>query len=520
VPVNDASQPAGGYDFGSLDLADVERIEILTGPQGALWGSNAIGGVVSVTTREPNGLDLAAEGGSLSTGRFSASLGKAAGAWALGAAVAGFTTDGVSAADTHNAYARFGLPALHNSETDGDQEITASIRGRVSLSPRFELDGQIRYNHARTAIDGFPPPDFIFSDTNDVAVSESFDAYVRAHIAGPWGLKNEVTVSDDQIDRGEHGESGAFGYNAAQQNYRWTVATDGEDARYAMIGGVERQDTRASLSSGRREDLGETALFALARAQPVQPLTLTLGARWDDPDRFKSQFTVRAGAVLALGHGLSLQGSFDQGYRIPTISETACDFCFAPPVTLVPERAQGYDGGLAWQSADGRVYLKATVFALDVTDQIAFVNGRYVNIARTRSRGVEAQADVTLGAGFRLEASYSYIDAVNALTGVRLLRIPLNSGSASLFWTHGKFEAALTVRGEAQDRDTDLDGFSPVVRPGFAVAELAAGFALSDQVKLTGRIENLTKARYEEAFGFGEPGTTVLVGLRFRRPAL
>ncbi|HLI67745.1 MAG TPA: TonB-dependent receptor [Caulobacteraceae bacterium] len=513
VPVNDASQPEGGFDFGALDLADVSRIEVLTGPQGVLWGSNAIGGVVSFTTKEPNGVDAAVEGGSLSTWRGSLSLGKSNDRWALGGTIAGFTTAGVSAADTHDNYAPFGLPGLHNTEADGDQMLTADLRARITLSGAVQLDGQVRYNHARTAIDGFPPPDFLFSDTNDVAVSESVEAFVRARIAGPWGLKNEVSVSDYRIERGDHGKSGDFGFTAGRQVYRWTLEKDGPADRWSAIAGVEREATSASLSSGKTFDLGATSVFALAQGRPTPWLTGLVGVRYDAPDRFRAQTTARVGATIDLPRGFSLQGSFNQSFKTPTISETACDFCFAPPVSLRPEHAEGYDGALAWRSSDGKLQLKATAFSLDVTDEIAFVAGRYVNIARARSRGLEAEADAVLPYGLRLQASYSYIDATNALTGVRLPRSPLNSGSASLFWTHGPWDAAFTVRAEDQDLDTGLD-FSPVVRPGFAVADLAGGYRLNGHVRLTARVENLADRRYEEAFGFGEPGRTVFVGVR------
>jgi vitamin B12 transporter len=129
---------------------------------------------------------------------------------------------------------------------------------------------------------------------------------------------------------------------------------------------------------------------------------------------------------------------------------------------------------------------------------------------------VEAQADVLLGYGFRVQASYGYVDSVDADTGVRPLRIPLNTASASLFWTHGKFDAAFTVHGEDNDLDIGLDGFTPVVRPGFLVADLAGGYDLNDHVRLTARIENLADARYEEVFGYGEPGRAVYLGVKLK----
>ncbi len=514
VPVNDASQPEGGFDFGPLDLGDVTKIEVLTGPQGALWGSDAIGGVIAFTTAEPSGVHVEADGGSLETARLVGSVGLSRPTWALGVTAAGFSTAGVSAADTRNNYTRFGLPGLHNSERDGDTDATVDVRGRWAPSDAFELDGQLRWNRARTDIDGFPPPAFVLADTHDVQISDSVEAFLRARVRGPWGLKNELSASSYELERGDHGDSGAFGFNARRQVYRWTVAKGAETDPWSAIVGVEREDTTASLSTGARFNLSATSAFALARARPMPQLTALVGVRYDAPDRFRAVTTVRVGATYALPWGFSLQGSFDQGFKTPTISETACDFCFAPPVPLRPEHAQGYDGGLSWRSPDGRVFARATAYALDVTDEIAFVNGRYINIARARSRGVELEGEAVLGWGFRLRGTYSYTGAINATTHVNLRRVPLNSGTAEIIWAHAPFDAALTVRTEGEDLDTDLDGFTPILRPGFTVVDLAGGYAVNSHVRLTARVGNLAGVHFEQAFGFAEPGRTLLVGLR------
>jgi vitamin B12 transporter len=516
VPVNDASSPSGGYDFGALDLGDISRVEILTGPQGALWGSNAIGGVVSFITKEPNGIDASVEGGSFDSWRTSASAGKSTEKWALGASISSFDTQGISAADVRDNYAAVGLPGFHNTEKDGDSEFTADIRGRYELTDRIGFDAQVRYNRAVTDIDGFPPPDFLFMDTNDVAVSDSVEAFGRARIAGPWGLKNEFSVSDYQIERGDHGESGANGSTANRQVYRYTLARGAPDDLVSFVAGAERENTDASVSTGQRFNLDATSGFGVVQLHPLSPLTIVASVRYDAPAAFRPQTTFRAGATYELGWGFSVQGSFNQGFKTPTISETVCDFCFSPRVPLQPEHAQGYDGGLGWASADGRLSLKATAFHLDITDQIEFAaSGHYVNIARTRSQGVEAQANLVLGYGFRLQAANGYVDSVDATTGVRLLRVPLNTGSASLYWTHGKFDAAFTVRAEDNDLDLGLDS-SSVNRPGFVVADLAGGYAVNDHIRLTARVENLANTHYQEVFGFGEPGTAFYLGVKLK----
>ncbi|MDR3510088.1 MAG: TonB-dependent receptor [Caulobacteraceae bacterium] len=516
MPVNDPSQPAGNYDFSGLDLADVARIEVLTGPQGSLWGSDAIGGVIAFTTREPNGLRADVETGSLGETRVSAAAGRSTRDWAFGVDVADVASTGVSAADVRNNYAPYGAPGLRNIEPDGFRDLTLGARGRIDIGQLVQLDGQVRYSDSRAAIDGYPPPYYFFSDTNDVARSRSLTGFLRARFTGPWDLVNEVSASGYKIDRGDSGVSGDYGYRADREVYRWTVARGTTADPVSFEAGAEREDSRASLSTGDTADLGSTAVFGVVRWRPIDRLTLTASGRWDDPDRYHARATGRIAGALDLGRGFSLSASAGQGFKTPTISETVCDFCYTTRVTLRPELAVGYDAGLGWRSPDGRFTTRATVFGLNVTDEIEYVDGHYINVAHSRSDGVEAEGEAALGWGFRLKAAYTYTYAINADTHVRQLRIPLSTGSATLFWTRGKVDAAFTLRAEDTQPDLGLDGFTSVTRPGFVVADLAGGYALNSHIRISARIENLAGAHYEQVYGYGEPGRTVYVGLHLR----
>ena len=521
VPVNDASQPEGSYDFAGLDLSDVARVEVLSGPQASLWGSDAIGGVISFTTREPDGVRADVEGGSYGTTRLSGAVGRSTDAWALGLTASDVASTGISAADTRNDYAPYGLPGLRNTEADGYRDLTLGARGRFTPTSGFSLDGQVRYNKSVTAIDGYPPPDYLLTDTNDVAISESTLAYVHARIDAALGLRNDLSVSDYRLRRGDSGDSGRYGYNADRQTYRWTVAHGAPSDAYGFEGGVEHQADRASLSTGDQVSLGNTAAFGVVHWRPIERLNLTGSVRYDDPQHYAAQTTGRASAALDLGAGFSLLGAVGQGFKTPTISETVCDFCFpsGPSTGLRPEHALGYDLGLGWRSADGRFDGRLTAYGLDQRDEIVYspvFPFRYINIDRTRSRGLELAAEAALGAGFRLKGSYSYTDAVDLATGQQELRVPHNTGSASLFWARGPIDAAFTVRAESDQADTGLDGFTPVTRAGFTVADLAAGYKVNDHLRLTARVENLGGAHYEEVYGYGEPGRSVFVGLHFR----
>ncbi len=535
VPVNDASQPEGSYDFAGLDLSDVTRVEVLSGPQASLWGSDAIGGVISFTTREPNGVRADLEGGSYGTTRVSGAVGRSTDLWALGLTASDIASTGISAADSRNDYSAYQPanqphPILHSNEPDGYRDLTLGARGRVTPTDWFSVDGQLRYNKSVAAIDGYVyvPPNsvlttatYVLADTNDVAISESTLAAIHARLDGAFGLRHDFTVSDYQLRRGDSGESGDYGYTAQRQVYRWTVAKGAAEDALGFEGGLEHQSDRASLSTGDQVSLGNTAAFGVIHWRPIQRLNLTGSLRYDDPQSYAAQTTGRASGALDLGAGFSLLASAGQGFKTPTISETVCDFCFpsGPSVGLRPEHAVGYDLGLGWRSADGRLDGRATAYGLDQRDEIVYSPTypfRYINIARTRSRGLELVGDAVLGGGFRLKASYAYTDAIDLATGEQELRVPHNSGSASLFWVRGPFDAAFSVRSESDQADTGLDGSTPVTRPGFTVANLTGGYKVTDHIRVTARVENLGGGRYEELYGYGEPGRSVFFGLHFR----
>jgi vitamin B12 transporter len=496
VPVGDAADPNGTFDPASLQLADIERVEVLSGPQGSLWGSEAIGGVIAFTTRELSGWRLEAEGGSFNTTRGFAAAGVAEDRYALNASVAGFRTDGIS-------------KAAGGTEKDGFETVTANLGGRVRVSDAVQLDGRVRYTDSDIDIDGFAAPDFLLGDTPDRNTSRTWSGFGRATLeGGPLGLTHKVSLSAYDLVRRNVSDFPAR-YTAERQVLRWTAERDG------IVVGAERDETSADLDGRTSTDLSTTSAFGVFRTR-LEAVTMTGSLRYDDPDRFKARATGRLSAAVDAGRGFTVTASAGQGFKTPTISQVICDFCFAPPVELKPERAEGYDLRLGWASSDGRVTGALTGYRLKVRDQIAYVGSRYINIARTRSNGLEAEADVALTEALRVKLAYAVMDAVDATNGDSLLRVPDRSGAASLLWDAGPWGAALTVRAESSQSDTDRDGFSRIVRKGFATADLAGSYRLNERVTFTARLENLADEDYQETFGYAEAGRALYVGFKLR----
>lgn len=506
VPVNDPAEVNGAFDFSGFELGDIERIEVLSGPQSSLWGSDAIGGVIAFTTREVNGFRAEAEAGSYDTVRGRLAAGVANDIYAFGAWVSRFDTDGISAADEADG----------NSEADGFDNTTIGARGRYAFTPTVEIDGSVRWSDSEADIDGFPAPSFALADTPDTSASEQWSGFARLK-AKAFGLSHQFSLSASDIQRDTVSDFPST-FVADRQVLRWQAdgAVMGDALSYAI--GAEREDTEGSVSDGTSADLGASSVFGVARYDVSDRLSVTGGLRWDGTDDFGSETTGRISAAYDLEGGFILSGAFGTGFKAPSISQAVCDFCFSsiPVPILTPETADSVEIALGWGSADGRFDGRATLYRLNVEDQITYFtdpltfDSYYINIAETRSDGVELEGGADLGSGFDLTLAYAWTDARDESDGVRLLRVPQHAGSASLGWTGARLSGALTVRAEGDQDD------SGGVRDGFVTANLNAAYQVTDAVTLTARMENLADERYQQVLGYGEPGRSGYVGIRLR----
>lgn len=504
VPVNDPAEVNGAFDFSGFDLSDIERIEVLSGPQSSLWGSDAIGGVIAFTTRDPEGFSADLESGSFDTVRGRLAAGVSTEGYGFGAWVSQFRTDGISAADEGDG----------NPEADGFASTTAGVRGRYAFSPSVAVDGGLRWTDSEADIDGFPAPAYALADTPDSQSSRQWSGFGRLRLKAA-GLAHQFSLSASDMVR-ETVSAFPSTFEADRRAVRWQA--EGAVAGLDFTVGAEREETRGSLSTGLTGQLGTTSAFATGRIEPVGGLSLTGALRFDDTDDFGGKATGRVSGAVDAGGGVILSAAWGTGFKAPSISQAVCDFCFSarPFPVLRPETAEGYEAAIGWASADGRIEGRATVYRLGVDDQITYVfdpgtfESVYVNVARTATDGVELEGRARLGGGFDLSLAWAWTDARDETTGARLLRVPERAGSATLVWTGTRLSGALTVRGEG-DQD-DVGG----VRAGFVTADLNASYALTGAVTLTARIGNLADERYQQVFGYGEPGRSGFVGVRLR----
>lgn len=499
IVVNDAAAPQGGFNFANLDVADIERIEILRGPQGILYGADAIGGVISIVTARAleSAATLHLEGGALGTFRGGATLSAGGDDRFARATVSGARNDGISRADG-------------GAEKDGYRTIAASGKAGARLGGAWRGEISARLSRSRAEVDGFPPPAFTLGDTAETERTKDYAiSAMLAHAHG--GVDGAISVSWSAIDR-RNEDLGFETFAAEGRRLRAAYLADVALAdRFNLVAGAEFERAAARVSGVDDQRLSGAA-FALLEGALGGGLHVAAGLRRDEFSDFEGATTARISVSYAIADNLRLRASWGQGFRAPSLFELHFDqFGVMPNPDLRPERAHGYDAGFEWRR--GVAALSATFFETRTKDLIdfSFAQNGYYNISRARSRGVEAEAAFALGERADLSLVYTFTDAQTLASGAPLLRIPRHRAVATAT-VHPTPKWSLAASLAVNGREPDL----PAENDSFLRLDLRSSYALSDAFEIYGRIENATDTDYQDVSGYGEPGASLYAGLRVR----
>jgi outer membrane cobalamin receptor len=561
----------GGVDLSQVPLVDVERVEIVRGPQSAVFGSDAVGGVVQIVTnrcsvRSPTGgscdrIDVSVEGGT---------LGSVRGRGAIAGARAGFTWN---ASGEHAQTDGFrGLAPATGEAVSNDDGRVQHAGGALGWrhGAGAEVRGQAQFSFTER---GFPGP----FGSNPIGAYAAVDRISRGETnrrqvgmawMQPWGgaasrvrQRTEAGVTD--FDANFVSRFGMSESNTARVALR--TQTDASlTSALGVSAGVEILRERGGstfvtggtfdpipvkrLAAGYFGELRYAAGPRLSMAGGVRVEHIRRDALEGDPNAFSPRPAFDADSIVSANPRLAvayllrgtdgaastrLRASAGTGIRPPDVFEIA----FTDNPGLRPERSRSVDAGVQQTFADGAAVVDATVFYNAYDDLIVSVGRsfrdasrfRSDNISNARSRGLELSSGFRPLAALDLRASYTWMDpeilAVDNSTeapapyraGEQLIRRPRHRGSFTAMFSRARVTSFVTVetRGRVRDVEPTFGASGGVFdAAGYTSVDVGGAFRISSVLEAFGRIENAADRAYEQAFGFPAPGRILTAGVR------
>ncbi len=552
VRVGDPSSGDGSVDLGGLVATDIERIEVLRGPQSALYGSDAMGGVIDIITRKGEGKprgSVLMEGGAYGTAHTRASVSGDEDRLSYAFAIDALHTD---------AFPRYGyrisrpltigdgktpLPPLPASDPTNKGGASARLAYRISDDLSIEggftgYDSAIRYDNPY--------------------------AFVAAHVFGRFNHQHATFVQGfaridaDLFDHRLHNRLTLFGNVANRDVWQTESCYDSSynalDCRMGFRGGRRGAEYQGDLKLGafglvtfgaRNEtesvhtsqdpvvgaftpiDAAQTTHSGFAQHQftLLERFDVSYGGRIDAVENNHTFETWRATAAYRIEEtGTKFRATAGTGARVASLYQR---FSRYGDPALAPETSTGFDVGVDQKLFDNRLFASVSLFDNRFRNLIEFgsspscgptqVFGCYYNVGRAETKGVEFAGEAVVVPGeWRVRATYTSLVAKNLVTERTLLRRPRDKGTASLIYSGIpglEIEARVSVLGP--NPDYDYIASKRVTLASYAKVDLFASYKFDDRFSIFGRIENIGDARYEEVYNYGTAGRSFYGGVKF-----
>jgi vitamin B12 transporter len=520
--INLASPVSREADFFSLLSEDGARVEVLRGQQSALYGSEAIGGVIQYFTPDGKtspGLRARAEYGSFNTFAGALQAGGQSGAADYIVSVTGYDSDGTT-------------DSRSGSRNLGYWNYTLSGKSHYALSDDVRLVAVARWNKSKGDFNSGSDAQGALLDTpGDYATAENLVGRLELQVAGLGGRWSN-SLSVEGLDAKSFSLS--FGSPFTSHGTRIKGAfvsaiTFGDDhIRHKLTASASYQhETFEQVYDPVRHDLNTTGVVGVYDLTIDNNTAFGASIRNDSNNRFKSFTSYRVQATHSFPTGTRIRAAAGSGIQYPTQFELfGFSGTFQANPNLRPEKSEGWEVGIEQKFMDRAVLLGLTYFSNQLTDKISsqgFPVTAPVNLAgKAHQKGVETFAEIHLANGLGIDASYTWLDGTDGVPAAQTLRRAKNIASVNVNWSapDDSLRLNLNLRYNGSQLDNAFPPAPPYVvlqrLPSYTLVNVNAEYKLSKQFTLFARADNLFDERYEEVWSYVGPGRTMFGGVKAR----
>ena len=497
IDVADTSGTQCAYDFGSTTSGGISRIEVLRGSQSALFGSEAIGGVVDITTFRPTEEGTEAQ----------ISVEAGSNASYSGTVAAGMKTDRAELAFSASRTITDGISAYaYGTEDDAFRSTTLTFFGSYDLTDTVTigLNGIARDSYT----------EFDSQGADNLETEEGELRGIRAFVTAETGaVTHELSFARTETER-YYPLGWTKRYDGTRNQLAYKGTWDTSD-QISLNWGLDHTSETFTTDSDNGKVNTTSGLVELLYA-PTADIDLSLAVRYDDHSTFGGKTSGRAALAWRPAEDWVIRAVASTGFRAPSLYELYNGYGGNP--NLQPETSQNLELGAEYQFANGGS-LQATLFHTDIDDKISWVGASYVQIpGTTTTRGVELIGRTPVATGWELFGSYTYTDAFTESGGseTRAIRVPRHDLVLGLEGQiSDRLSGIFTVQHTADFVDNEVGVWPAAVSsmPDYTVANVALTYDINDQTAAYLRVENLFDEDYQTVRNYGQPGRQVFVGL-------
>lgn len=529
VEVNDPMSPGRTFDLAHLSLDNIDRIEIVRGPQSTLYGSDAMGGVINIITKKGVGKSkffISAETGSYGTFRESAGVSGKNKNVNYSLETSRFDTKGFSSSGE-----KYG-----NTEKDGYGNTTLSGRLGFKAIETLEFNLIGRYIDAKSEVDNFEGEGG--DDPNYVIDSQQLILAANAKLSllkGRW--EQHLGVSYNHIRRNLNNPTDELHpIDSSQGEYKgrlfkmdWQhnlslhpTNTITAGIEYEREQGESRYIYESMWGPGQslfpEESTRTTGIYLQDSIKIQNAFFMTIGVRFDDHSRFGNKTTYRIAPAVVFKSGTKLKATYGTGFKAPSLYQLYAPATAWGPVgnqNLEPEISKGWDVGIEQFLFQDRLTLSFTYFRNDFENLILYdFSQGYINISEAETKGYEMFLSAHPLNPLTIQGSYTYTHAIDKDNNEQLLRRPKHKANLIFnlqFFKKANANLSIIHVGKRFDlfpypTRTEADAFT--------LFNLTASYQVTKNIEIFGRIDNLFDTEYEVVLGYGTAGRSAYIGIK------